>query len=71
MTGDLAESERVGLGRHLRALQLCARGHEAVQKPGLLDVNDVGHELDAAVVGRRVALVAELDRTGLVADVAV
>lgn len=70
MPRDLGEGEGVRLRRHLRALQLRARRHEAVEDSGLLHVHDVGQELDAPVVVERLGLELVGDRARLVAHVA-
>lgn len=69
MARDLRERIGVGLRRHLRALELGARLHEAVHDAGLLDVHHIGEQLDAAVVAERLRLVGEVDGAGLVAHV--
>ncbi len=67
---DLGEGEGVGLRRHLRALQLGARRHEAVEHARLLHVHDVREQLDAPVVVERLGLELVGDRPRLVPHVA-
>ena len=56
---DLAKGKRVRLRRDLRAHQLAAGGHEAVQHARLLHVHHVGQQLDSSVVVERLRLVIE------------
>lgn len=67
---DLREGEGVGLRGHLRALELCAGFHEAVDHASLLDVHDISEKADAAVVVEGLGLELVGDGAGLVAHVA-
>lgn len=67
---DLCEGERVGLGRHMVALQFGASLEEAVLDPRFGHVHDVSRDLHSAIVVHLVGLVLKVDASRLVPLVA-